>query len=339
MSAANPGSPAVRRSGLLFVLGTALATVGGALGLISATGITTSAGSLSRGALDTGLYLAINLAAESLGVPYAPGIAHRLGTGQAIAWLLAMVAIAWTLAGLLKFPIVLVLARWSPRQSIAEPIQPTSAWGGALSVLSQSRTLRAVALLAAGMGLFVSPVLLMAVPLAQVLTPSVQYQAAGLLLASYAVGQLLSPLVVARLRRGRVAVKACARAALGTGMVLMAGGVLAVGATLLLPAMRGDLLLAAGAVVGVSLAACRFGARALMLGAAAESVDRDRAATPLAAVRLCGTLAAPAGVLAWGAILGSQGAGLALIVGGVGIITMAVLVLRMRRMDALAANQ
>lgn len=435
MSAEPPVSGSTGRSATAFVLGTALASIGGALGLISATGITTAAGGQSGGALDTGAYLAINLAAGSLGVPYVPGIAHRLGTRRAFAWLLAIVAIAWTaagllmlaglpalpvmlalspvigaatsmsatlaplvdraylssvdtssvvarmsvvkgvswgigsvlggvilssepsvgssigswiapcvlLAGLLKFPVVLALARSRPRQPIADLIRPTSAWGAAMGVLRQHRALRALALLAIGMGLFASPVLLMAVPIAQALTPSVQYQAAGLLLASYALGQLLSPLVVARLRRGQVLVKASARAALGTGIALITGGVVAVTATLLLPVVPATLHLMGGAVLGLSLgaimAACRFGARALILGAAAETLGRDRAATPLAAVRLCGTLAAPVGVLAWGAILGSQGAGLALAVGGLGIVVIAMIVLRTNRMDAAVVNR
>lgn len=427
MSVERPLSPTARGSGSAFILGTALATVGGALGLISATGITTSAGGLSRGALYTGVYLAINISAGSLGLPYVPEMAHRLGVRRAFTWLLAIVAISWTsagmllllglpafsvmlacgpiigaatsmsstlaplvarsylassdtstaiarmsvvkglswgvgaaiggimigaeastgmgmfllIAGLLKLPIVLAVTRWTPGQSIATPAKNTSSWGGAVSVLRQSRKLRSIALLAIGMALFVSPVLLMAVPLAQALTPSFRFQAAGLLLASYAVGQLLCPLVVAWLRRGWALVEASARAAVGAGIVLLAGGVTAVGFTLLVPAARRDLLLLAilGVCLGIGVGAFRFGAQALMLGAAAEALGRERAATPLAAVRLCGTVAAPLGVLGWSALLGVDGAGLALTIGGIGIVTLALIVLGMIRMDAPESTQ
>lgn len=58
----------------------ALSTAGSATALISATGITTAAGGLSRGALFSGLFLALSMAAGAVALPFAPRVAHRFGT-------------------------------------------------------------------------------------------------------------------------------------------------------------------------------------------------------------------------------------------------------------------
>ncbi|MCH1448204.1 MAG: hypothetical protein L7U42_05835, partial [Candidatus Nanopelagicales bacterium] len=54
------------------LLTVALSTAGSATALISATGITTAAGGLSRGALFSGLFLAASMAAGAIALPFAP---------------------------------------------------------------------------------------------------------------------------------------------------------------------------------------------------------------------------------------------------------------------------
>lgn len=71
--ASSPSSTGTRA----LVLTVALSTTGSAIALISATGITTSAGQMSRGAVYSGIYLALAMAAGTVALPFAPRAAQR----------------------------------------------------------------------------------------------------------------------------------------------------------------------------------------------------------------------------------------------------------------------
>ncbi len=130
------------------------------------------------------------------------------------------------IAGLIKLPLVSVLAVRAPRHELPGPRTSRLPWSDVAPNLRQSPQLRAVALQAVGMGLFVATLLLMAVPVSQSLRGQDLFVGAGFLMASFAVGELVSPLVVRALQRGRTNVEAASWAVLLTGVALAAFGLL-----------------------------------------------------------------------------------------------------------------
>ena len=395
---------ASRLRGSAFVLCTALATAGGAIALISATGITTAAGQLSRGAIYSGIYLAVTLLAGALALPFAPISAHRFGTRQTFLGLMSLMAggwlaagllvsaglpglpvvmltapvigasggmiavlspivyrsylasvdvssavahmtiykgIAWGLgalagglalnagaegagmviAGLLKIPIVISLARQTPSAALPEPAAAKAPWHEVRENLKQSATLRRAAAVGVGMALFVAPAMSLTVPIAQSLRHAPLYQGAGLLMAGFAVGELLSPAVVHRLRVRRTPIVGSAASAVMAGVFLLILGLVSSWFS-----FRTELAL--WAVVAVGIGAFRFASRALSQGASAEALGHERAAAGLASVELCSGLAAPIGVLAWSVALGAFGASVAAVAAGAGLCLVAVIVLR-----------
>lgn len=112
------------------VLTVALSTAGAAMCLISATGITTAAGGLSRGALYSGLYLALSLAAGALALPFAPRAAYRFGTRYAVLGMWSVVAGVWTVSG------VLVIAGAPPLWVVMIAAPVSGACGAIAGVLS-----------------------------------------------------------------------------------------------------------------------------------------------------------------------------------------------------------
>lgn len=69
------------------------------MALLSATGITTAAGGIDQGALLSGLYLALTMVGGVLSLPFAPKVAHRLGTRRTVLNLRIVVAATWLIAG------------------------------------------------------------------------------------------------------------------------------------------------------------------------------------------------------------------------------------------------
>jgi anti-anti-sigma regulatory factor len=109
------------------VLSVAVSAAGSATALISATGITTEAGQLSRGAVYSGLYLALGLAAGALALPFAPPrAAHRFGTRQVVLGGWSVVAAAWLLAGTAARAVVLRAA--SPHDAILGRLPDTDTY-------------------------------------------------------------------------------------------------------------------------------------------------------------------------------------------------------------------
>ena len=75
---------------------------GGAIGLLSVTGITTQAGG-SHAAYYTGLYLAVVQAATALTIPYGPRVCHHIGTRRAFVLAQSLLAVTWLCAGILIY--------------------------------------------------------------------------------------------------------------------------------------------------------------------------------------------------------------------------------------------
>ncbi len=384
-----------RRGPWAFGAAVAVSTAGVAISLLSATGITTSAGQMNRGALYTGVYLATGLLAGALCVPYGPRLAHRWGTRRAFLrltealtalWLVggalillgasalvtilvmapvlgALTALAAVLApivykaylssadvasavatmsvvkggafalgalagglllvvgaeawglivvGLTKIPLILLLHRCAPTSALAEPRDPGNPWRDIRHGLATSVQLRRGTFLACGAALFLSPVTILVVPITQSLRQEPLYQGAGLLMTAFAVGQILSPRVARRLRRGRALLRASMFASLSSGIFLFA-----LGATSVLISFRIELL--AWIVLAIGFGMFRYAARALTIGATAEAQGAANAAKSISAMLLIAGLVAPIGTLGWSFLIGQFSAYAAVITSGVGI--------------------
>lgn len=398
-----PRADSSKAHALSFILGVSLATAGGAVALISATGVTTSAGGGAGGAFYSGVYLAISFASGAIAVPFAQVVGHRLGTRRAFLGMLATMALAWTagglliiaglpglgvvlvvglvtgvaggmssvlapivyrsylssvnvesavahmtaykglagatgallagsllssgslalgmiVAGLAKVPIVLVLARQEPSALPPDLVRTPHAWFGLLDALRTSVNLRFICVISVGTALFVTPILTMAVPISQALRPTQMIQGAGLLIAGYALGEVLAPVLVTYLGRGRQPVAATALAEIMAGLAIVILGVVSL-------CFSRQTELALWVVAAIAIAAFRYASLAFNLGAAAESLGAGRAATGLAVVRLCGGLTAPIGVLGWSLLLGSVGPARSAIASGIGMAVIALVVL------------
>ena len=381
------------RAAAVYVAVTGLATMGGAFGLLGATGTATAAGTRTTGPLYTGAYLAVTLLAAGLATPYAPRLAARRGirstyvralganaalwllTGTAlllgtpamptllatalpigvtsgmlvvlrpilskayltavrtsgavartaivagVAWsigslvggqVLSHIALAWGLVinGALSAPFVLAVIRRTPTVEPAAPPPTGRPWRTAWSALSANRILRLSALLSAVAMLCLAPVTTLVVPIAQDLRQSPLVVGAGLLMTSFALGELCSPPLVRRLGIARHDLPAGAIAASLAGLALVA---LAVASAIL--GHRIELL--AWLAIGLAFGALRFAAKALYVGAAAEAGREADAAHNLAAATLVGLLAAPFGTLACGTLIGVLSADSAVLISGV----------------------
>lgn len=89
-----------RRATAAFMAASALVAAGTAIGLLSVTGITAHAGG-QRGASYSGLILSIVAATSALTMPYGPRMAHRFGTRRAFVLANLLLAVAWTVVGVL----------------------------------------------------------------------------------------------------------------------------------------------------------------------------------------------------------------------------------------------
>lgn len=226
-------------------------------------------------------------------------------------------------AGLLRIPLALFALRIAPALSIADPLQTPTPWGDIVTSLKQSPALRRATYLACGVAMFVAPLPSLVVPVTAALRREPLLQGAGLLMASIAIGELLSPLVVSRLRAKRTPITSSALASVATGGILLALAVASI-------TLSNEIELVAWGILGIGFGACRFASRALTFGAASDAQDVHDVSKSLAAMLLSACLVAPIGILAWSAILGRGLAPVALAFGGVGIVCVGLVVHRPR---------
>ena len=232
-------------------------------------------------------------------------------------------ALGLLVAGLLRVPLVFLAVRLSPALSIADPLQTLTPWGDIITSLKQSPTLRRTTYLACGVALFIAPMPSLVVPLTQALRREPLLQGAGLLLASIAIGELLSPIVVSRLRVKRTLIASSALASVVAGGILLA---LAVTSTIL----SNEIELVAWGILGIGFGASRFASRALTFGAASGAQEVHDVSKSLAAMLLSACLVAPIGILVWSVLLGRGMAPVALAFGAVGITCVGFAVYRPR---------
>ncbi len=396
MTAVNEVAHSRQASGTrALVLTVALSTAGSATALISATGITTATGGLSRGALFSGLFLAASMAAGAIALPFAPRAAHRFGTRQAVLGMWSIVAAAWiasgaliiagappmwvvmiaapvvgagsaiagvlsnivyraylesadfsavvarmtvwrgigwglgalvggfflntgsegiglVAAGLVKIPLLIVLARHAPAHALATPERPKAPWHEIRGAFAESPTLRRTAVMGVSMALFAAPVMTLVVPIAQSLRHAPLYQGAGFLMVGFAIGELLSPQVVSKLPHGgRPLINAARTGAIAGGFLIALGLVSG------FFSFRTELGL--WAVVAIGIGAFRFASRAYSQGSAAASRGLENAASSLTAAAFIAGIAGPIGVLGWSLALGSLGAEVTAALAGVAL--------------------
>lgn len=88
------------RAASFYMVTTALSVVGTALGLLGATAATTAAGGAAHGAFYTGVYMTVTFIGSALVAPYAPHICAHLSVRGAYAWIQAINAATYLVAGL-----------------------------------------------------------------------------------------------------------------------------------------------------------------------------------------------------------------------------------------------
>jgi len=98
-------SPAVRPIGTshaltAFVIARSLSVIGTAFALLGATGAATATGDAARGALNSGIFLALLFLGMACSMPYAPTVASRSGVRPAYAVVLAIGALAYGVVGI-----------------------------------------------------------------------------------------------------------------------------------------------------------------------------------------------------------------------------------------------
>ena len=405
------GFDRLRRPGAAFAVAYGIAMVGGACGLLGATGAATAAGGADRAALTTGVLIAVYQLSGAVASPYVPrlcrntnprlvfarvqaasagwwcvtGVALVLGApampvllvaavpagvanglmavlrpilaqcyfeaqsvSTAIAdlsvvtgvtwavgalfggWLLSVVAVGWGLVvfGVLAFVLAATANRVVP--AVAPVASPAAArsWRDTGAALRDNRVVRWSAVLGVGGALFITPIGGLVVPIAQAFRADRPLSGAGILLASFSLGQLCSPAVVRLLTRRRVPLPAGAFATVLCGASLVTLAVVS--------ARFGDAFgeLAVWVVIGITFGATRFAAGALYFGAAAESGPDHDAPRNLAAVTAVSLVTAPLGVIVCGAVLDSASAEVAVLASGASVAAMGSLVLRgSRRYD------
>lgn len=410
----NAGTPTPSSTGTrALVLTVALSTAGSAMALISATGITTSAGGMGRGAVYSGVYLALAMTAGAIALPFAPRAAHRFGTRHAVLGMWSIVAALWIVsgalvvagapavwvvmisspligagsaiagvlsnivyraylesadfsavvarmtiwrgigwgvgalagglflntgsegiglvaAGLVKIPLLIVLARHAPAHALATPERPKAPWHEIRGAFAESPTLRRTAIMGVSMALFAAPAMTLAVPIAQALRHAPIYQGAGILMVGFAIGELLSPVVVKRLPHGGRPLLNGARTGAIAGAFLVALGLVSG-----FFSFRTELAL--WALVAIGIGAFRFASRAFSQGSAAQSRGQENAASSLAAAAFVAGVAGPIGVLGWSAALGAIGAEATAAIAGAALVIASLVVVTLVRRDAVDA--
>jgi MFS family permease len=222
----------------------------------------------------------------------ALGIAGGIG-GLCGGLLLSHVAFGWGLVinALLTIPLLVVLTRVTP--GIEPPTPPRTArpWRSAARRLASNRRLRWSAALGSSSVLLLAPVIALVVPVAESLRQVPAVGAAGVLMASFAAGEIFAPWSVAFAQRRTDDLTGGEIAGAIAGALLIIFGI----ASAFL-SQRPELV--AWILLGVPFGIFRFAARALYVGTTADAGDDP--AGNLASANTVVFLAAPVGTFLFG---------------------------------------
>jgi hypothetical protein len=222
-------------------------------------------------------------------------------------------------AGLIKAPLLVVLARRPPPDPPPNPERPKAPWREIRGAFSESPTLRWTAFMGVSIALFAAPAMTLTVPIAQTLRHLPLYQGAGILVVGFTLGELLSPAIVAKLpHRGRPLLNGARTGVVAGGFLVLLGLVSG------FFSFRTELGL--WALVAIGIGAFRFASRAFSQASAAGCRGQDRAASSLSAVAFIAGLAGPVGVLGWSLGLSSLGAQATAAIAGMALVLASVIV-------------
>jgi len=222
----------------------------------------------------------------------ALGIAGAAG-GILGGLVLSHIAFGWGLVinALLTIPLLVVLTRVAPDIEPPTPSRTIRPWRSAAQRLAADRRLRWSAALGSSTVLLLAPVIALVVPVAESLRRVPAVGAAGVLMASFAVGEMVSPWSVrfAQRRTNDLTGGELAGALAGASIIVF-------GIASLFLSSRPELV--AWVLLGIPFGIFRFAARALYIGAAADA-GPDPAAN-LASANLVVFLVAPIGTFLFG---------------------------------------
>ena len=288
-------------------------------------GVTSGANSVLRPLLSKAFMGSDSTARACATMAVVNGVAWGVG-GLAGGMLLSHVAFGWGLvvnAGLTT-GLMITVSCVAPASEPSTPRTTGRAWPGVWAALAGHPRLRWTAVLGASSVLFLAPAASLVVPIAQDLRQRPEVTGAGLLLAAFAVGELVTPWTVRMLKRHREDLPAGALAGTIAGSSLLVLGVLAL-------VLTRRVELAAWLIVGLAFGAFRFAARSLFIGSAAESGPPDDAAANLAAATTVALFAAPLGLLVSSLVIDAVSAGAAVLLGGAGAVAVGMVILRVSR--------
>ena len=197
---------------------------------------------------------------------------------------------------LVGIPVIFFLIARPPSQGVDSPDPIERPWGNLVDSLRSSNQLRTAVWLGITSVIVVGPLINMLVPVLHELGHR-DTSHASLFIAVVAVGEILTPLVLRRLRKGRAALVAATRAMQICGIALLALCLLA-----LLPNTPDFFVLG---LSGFVFGAVYFCVASFLYRSATIGLRQNQEEEYLAAYLLVTGLGAPIGTLLWGHLLGA----------------------------------
>lgn len=253
-------------------------------------------GSVVRTSVSKAYQSSDNTAHSYARLSVAMGIAGGIG-GVAGGLALSHIAFGWGLVIVapLAIPLIAFVARVAPKTDLPTPQSTQHPWSSAWHGLATNRLLRLSVILGASSIAFLGPVIALVVPIADGLRQDPAVGAAGLLMASFAAGEMAAPWAVRFAQRRATDLLAGEVAGALAGALLIVLGAISVVLT-----QRIELLV--WIMIAVPFGVLRFTARALYIGSVADS--GPDATANLASANMVVVLAAPIGTMAFGIGLG-----------------------------------
>lgn len=257
-----------------------------------------------------------DLASAEANLSLTTGAAWVVGA-FAGGWLLDSIGApaALTLDVVLTVPLIAFVGWWPPAQQPATPHVNHQPWRSLVRSLVASKKLRTASALGVASALFIAPLTTMLVPITRGLQHDLAVHAA-VLLASLAIGEMLAPVAVKRLKRTGTSIRPSA-------LALFLGGVVLVLVALLVSALDGGAELVAVAAFLIVFGAVTYSASSFLIAGAADSIADD-AQAGLAAFFISVGIATPIGTLLWGRLIDFAGPGSSMLLSGVAMAVVAL---------------
>ena len=198
------------------------------------------------------------------------------------------------IAGLLCLPMAALMAVRPPQ--VAMHTRHASGLAAMRGMVRSNDRLRSVVVVTGLICIFAMPIAALVVPIVDQLRQTPLLPGAGIVLFAMALGALLTPVIVRQLCERKALLARAGTTVMACGGALMIMGVSAQFTT-------DKVQLGIWFVMGIVFGAARFATRAFLLGACVNGEATEDATVAVAAVRFVSHLAAPIGVLTWGALI------------------------------------